>query len=52
MALDHGCEVVSLDRDVARFERLRWRRPGGSRRPVDGVTASRRSQSLLQRWCD
>jgi uncharacterized protein len=27
MALDHGCEVVSLDRDFARFEQVRWRRP-------------------------
>jgi toxin-antitoxin system PIN domain toxin len=29
LALDHGCEVVSLDRDFARFERVTWRRPGG-----------------------
>ena len=28
MALDHGCEVVSLDRDFARFDRVIWRRPG------------------------
>ena len=28
MALDHGCEVVSLDRDFARFDRVTWRRPG------------------------
>jgi hypothetical protein len=28
MALDHGCEVVSLDRDFARFDRVAWRRPG------------------------
>lgn len=29
MALDHGCEVVSLDRDFARFSRVPWCRPGG-----------------------
>jgi toxin-antitoxin system PIN domain toxin len=27
LALDHGCEVVSLDRDFARFARVTWRRP-------------------------
>jgi toxin-antitoxin system PIN domain toxin len=28
IAMEHGCEVVSLDRDFARFSGLRWRRPG------------------------
>jgi len=28
LALEHGSELVSLDRDFARFETLRWRRPG------------------------
>lgn len=28
LALDHGCEVASLDRDFARFERVTWLRPG------------------------
>jgi hypothetical protein len=28
MAIDHGCAVVSLDRDFARFDRVAWRRPG------------------------
>lgn len=28
LAVEHGTELVSLDRDFARFERLRWRRPG------------------------
>lgn len=28
LALEYGCELVSLDRDFARFERLRWTRPG------------------------
>ena len=28
LAVDHGCEVVSLDRDFARFDRVAWRRPG------------------------
>lgn len=23
LAIEHGCELVSLDRDLARFERLR-----------------------------
>lgn len=27
LALDHGCAVVSLDRDFARFERVRWHHP-------------------------
>lgn len=27
LAVEHGCELVSLDRDFARFERLRWRLP-------------------------
>lgn len=27
LALDHGCAVVSLDRDFARFERVSWRHP-------------------------
>lgn len=29
LAVELGCELVSLDRDFARFPRLRWRRPGG-----------------------
>jgi toxin-antitoxin system PIN domain toxin len=28
LALEHGCTLVSLDRDFARFPTLRWRRPG------------------------
>lgn len=28
LAVGHGCELASLDRDFARFERLRWRIPG------------------------
>ncbi|MGH9111708.1 MAG: type II toxin-antitoxin system VapC family toxin [Acidimicrobiales bacterium] len=28
LALDHGCELVSLDRDFARFSGLSWVRPG------------------------
>lgn len=28
IALDWGCELVSLDRDFARFPDLRWRLPG------------------------
>lgn len=28
MAIEHGCELASLDRDFARFSGLRWRRPG------------------------
>jgi toxin-antitoxin system PIN domain toxin len=28
IALEHGGEVVSFDRDFARFERVRWTRPG------------------------
>jgi uncharacterized protein len=35
LALDHGCTVVSLDRDFARFDSVLWQRPGeppGSRR--------------------
>jgi len=27
LALEHDCELVSLDRDFARFTELRWRRP-------------------------
>lgn len=27
LALEHGCELVSFDRDFARFDRLRWRLP-------------------------
>jgi toxin-antitoxin system PIN domain toxin len=27
LALDHGCELVSFDRDFARFPGLRWRLP-------------------------
>lgn len=27
LALEHDCMLVSLDRDFARFARLRWRRP-------------------------
>lgn len=28
LAVEHGCELISLDRDFARFPELRWRRPG------------------------
>lgn len=28
IAVEHDCELVSLDRDFARFPRLRWRLPG------------------------
>lgn len=28
VAVEHGCEVVSYDRDFARFPGLRWSRPG------------------------
>lgn len=28
IAIEHGCELVSLDRDFARFERLSWSAPG------------------------
>lgn len=28
LALEHGCELASLDRDFARFSTVRWRRPG------------------------
>lgn len=28
LATEHGCAVASLDRDFARFESLRWLRPG------------------------
>jgi toxin-antitoxin system PIN domain toxin len=27
LALEHDCELVTLDRDVARFRELRWRTP-------------------------
>jgi len=27
MAIDHGCELCSVDRDFARFKRLKWRDP-------------------------
>ncbi len=27
LAVEHGCELVSFDRDFARFPRLRWVRP-------------------------
>lgn len=27
LAIEHGCELVSADRDFARFEGLRWRHP-------------------------
>lgn len=27
LAIEHGCEWITLDRDFARFERLRWRTP-------------------------
>jgi len=28
LAIEHGCEWVTLDRDYARFPGLRWRLPG------------------------
>lgn len=28
LAVDQGCTLVSLDRDFARFDGLRWERPG------------------------
>lgn len=28
LALEHGCELVSFDRDFARFASIRWVRPG------------------------
>lgn len=28
IAIEQGCELISLDRDFARFPHLRWRRPG------------------------
>lgn len=28
LALEHGAEIVSFDRDFARFEGVRWRLPG------------------------
>jgi len=27
LAIDHGCELITLDRDFARFPGLRWRQP-------------------------
>ncbi|WP_084959355.1 type II toxin-antitoxin system VapC family toxin [Thermoactinospora rubra] len=27
LAIEHGCEFVTLDKDFARFEGLRWRHP-------------------------
>ena len=27
LAVEHGCEIVTLDRDFARFESIRHRRP-------------------------
>ena len=29
LAIEHGCEWVTLDRDYARFPGLRWAAPGG-----------------------
>ncbi len=29
LAIEHGAELVSFDRDFARFPALRWSRPGG-----------------------
>lgn len=29
LAMEWGCEWITLDRDFARFPRLRWARPGG-----------------------
>lgn len=29
MAIEHGCEWITTDRDFARFEGLRWRHPLG-----------------------
>jgi predicted nucleic acid-binding protein len=34
LAVGHGCELASLDRDFSRFEQLRWRVPGQQ----DGLT--------------
>lgn len=31
LALEHGAEVVTFDRDFARFAGLSWRLPGGTR---------------------
>lgn len=28
IAMEHDCELISLDRDFARFPDVRWRRPG------------------------
>ncbi len=28
IAVEHGCELASLDRHFARFAKRRWRRPG------------------------
>ncbi len=30
LALEQGCELISMDRDFARFPTLRWRRPEAS----------------------
>jgi uncharacterized protein len=30
LAIEHGCEWVTLDRDFARFPELRWSAPGGA----------------------
>jgi uncharacterized protein len=27
LAIEHGCEVITTDRDFARFPGLRWRHP-------------------------
>ena len=27
LAIEHGCELISADRDFARFPGLRWRHP-------------------------
>ena len=34
LALEHGAEIVSFDRDFARFQRVRWHSPAPSARPA------------------
>jgi uncharacterized protein len=33
IAIEHACELVSFDRDFARFAELRWMRPTAEQRP-------------------